>query len=113
MKRKVFLPHVPTRYDPLSGNRVPVIDLKPAADFGELVSMVADGPTPSPETIDNFINQVCSSIESMEPHDYIVATGDPVLISAAIHYAAKKFDFVNVLRWDRQSHTYRLMEIAL
>lgn len=111
----VFIPHVPTRYEPLKGGRVPTIDLNPAAEHGTLV-LLADlecgGPV-TQELLPKALEQIHDKLSQMTCDDYIVAVGDPILVAAAIAYAADQHGKVKVLRWDRHSKRYVALEVDL
>ena len=113
-KTTVFIPHVPTRYDPLTDSRVPTLDLNPAATFGQLVRLTT--PSAGPLTQDNLdvaLNEIQHGISGIQPDDYVVAVGDPILVAAAIAYASDINGSVKVLRWDRHNHCYNCLEVPL
>lgn len=101
--RKVFIPQVPTRFDKATGARVPSIDLNPAAEFGEMVEMSSSGN----------IAEVSSAIRDMMPGDMILATGDIILVAAAIAKASQRFGAISVLRWDKKRRQYTIEEVEL
>lgn len=107
---KVFLPSIPSRYDPLSGKRVPSVDLTKAQSFGDLVPLVPiDQELPTQAAID----VLAEGMAEFEENDYLVAIGDVALVAAAISYACDIWGQVNLLKWDRKRSEYYLETINL
>lgn len=111
--QRVFLPHVPTRFDPLTSQRVPSIDFTPAAEFGKLQQLTTFDRAIESDDVNDALDQIQTNLSSLTPNDYIVAAGDPILIAAAISYANDLIGVARVLRWDRQSKSYNLVEVVL
>lgn len=115
MTRSVFIPHLPTRYEPLNGGRVPTIDLTPAAEFGRLVllSELERSGSITQEVLPRLIGQINFGMAAFKAGDCIVAVGDPILVAAAISYASDLCGSVTVLRWDRHTKSYSELEVTL
>ena len=113
MTKRVFLPHVPTRYDRLAEQRVPSIDFTPAAEYGKLTRLTTFDQAIDPADLDDALDQIQTNLSSLTPNDYIVAAGDPILIAAAISYANDLIGVARVLRWERAEQCYKLMEVVL
>lgn len=111
--KRVFLPHVPTRFDPLSQTRVASIDFTPATKFGQLVELTNFDRAVASGDINDALDQIQTNLSALTPNDFIVAAGDPILIAAAISYANDLIGVARVLRWDRQSSQYNLVEVVL
>ena len=110
----VYAPSVPSRYDPLSETRIPVIDLKPAYEYGEVKLLTSFETNVIPETIPALAQEVhdrCA--REMRPEDYVLMVGDPALIAGAIAGATTRNGAVNTLRWDRHKKAYDAMRIEL
>ena len=111
MERTVFIPHLPTRQNPVDDTWVPTISLNPAAELGEL-KVICDQPSDAaPENIAAAMNEISKVINEFRSGDYIVMTGDPVLCAWAIHLALNWADRVCVLRWNREARRYDLLTI--
>lgn len=110
---RVYLPHVPTRYDHLTNSRVPSVDFGPAAAFGQLVELTTYDRAISSDEIDDALEQIQTNLSQLTDRDYIVAAGDPILIAAAVSYAHDLIGVARVLRWDRQTKKYNLVEVVL
>jgi hypothetical protein len=106
---KVYIPHLYTKYDPLSGRNVASIDLSEATRFGTLVP-VTSGEIHVPTAQEVLFKTID---ESFEEDDYLLAIGDPFMIGAALAYASDKCGSVNVLRWDRHRKEYDTVEFHL
>lgn len=110
---KVYVPHVPSRYDPVTQRRVPVFDLQPATEFGILTFLV-DLSQEIRGTLDPSLFQgVKQRIDSMTEDDYLLCMGDPILNAAAIKYATDKLGKIKVLRWDKSKKEYYHTEVEL
>ncbi len=107
----VLIPHVHTKYDPISKQRVATIDLTEAQEYGEL-EVVTSGDVDIVDAIETLYRRIAEG--EFEPTDYILAIGDPLLIAAALSYAAEKLGgSVAVLRWRRSAKHYETVEFEL
>lgn len=98
----VYIPSLTTRYDMATQQEVPVIDLNPAAAYGELRVLASEPVT------ERDVDRVRVDIE---PGDYILAVGDVVLLAALIAHAISRNGSVNVLRWDKYTRDYNVWEV--
>jgi len=113
MRPRVFLPSVPTRYDPISNKRVSSIDLKPAMKFGELVTLVDPQNSYRDDQIHDAIIELQEKLHDFGADDYLLCVGDPILIAAAMTYASDRTSTVKVLRWEKSRREYDCAEITL
>lgn len=112
--RRVFVPSVPTRYDPVSEDRVAAVDLRSAAAYGELVVLAKINSPVYQEDLDSgLLAAVRSGVRAMHPEDYLLALGDPVLIAVAASEAARTLGRVKILRWSKRNSDYDCLEIEL
>ena len=107
---RVFIPSVPSRYDPLSQRHIPTIDLSMAEAFGALVPLV-DLDASLRDT--HAIAELKARMREFESTDYILAAGDIVLVAAALAMACRAHGSAKVLRWDRLTRTYDCVEVNL
>lgn len=107
---KVYLPSVPTRYDPLSQRRVPTIDLSRAEAYGSLKLLTNFQPG---HDMDQALEDLKDGMADFQPDDYVAVTGDVILAAAAIAYACDMQGKVRVLRWDRVQGNYDCIEVHL
>lgn len=108
--RTVFIPSVPSRYDPLTGQRVPSVDLSKAESFGALKPLTE---MRSHYDFSESIEEVRDGMAHFRKGDAVVAVGDVILVAAAIAYACDMFGSVQVLRWDREQREYNPIEVEL
>lgn len=107
----VLIPHVHTKYDPISKQRVATIDLTEAQEYGEL-EVVTSGDVNVPDGVNQLYDRIMDG--EFTASDYILAIGDPLLIGAALSYAAEKIGGpVTVLRWNRFGKHYETVEFNL
>ena len=115
MNAKVHIPHVPTRYDPITNKRVPSLNLTPAGLFGELNVLLPDVEEVRVSDMQDELSRIRRAMfNSYSPEDFICCVGDPVLLAATLKAAAGLYYApVKVLRWDRSRKTYIKTEITL
>ena len=114
MRPRVFIPNLPTRFDPVADCRVASVDISDALRFGELDYFNHIGMQPSPNVLETMILNIRTKVKGFyKPDDFILAIGDPILIAAAIHYALEESRVVNVLRWSRADRAYRCLPITM
>lgn len=112
---RVFIPNVPTRFDPLMEDRVPSLDLRKATEFGTLVELSDRVTRVTTHTVDWLASQIKERIEAADydQDDFLICVGDPALIGAAFHYIGSRWGRINLLRWDKIQNEYQLLEIKL
>lgn len=101
MKSRVFIPSMPTRYDAATRQRVPSVDLNPAATFGDIQILASKFD----------IQAVQDGLHDMQEEDYILAVGDVILTAVAINEAWRRLGVAKLLRWDRVRKEYDIAEI--
>lgn len=113
MKRNVFIPHLPTRRNPVNGDWVPTISLTPAAELGE-IQIACDRPTDAaPEHLEAAQTRIQSiMLDQYGRDDYIMMAGDPVLCAYAVYQAITYSGRANVLRWNRDRREYDLLTLT-
>lgn len=108
---KVFVPQLPNRRDSVSGQLVPVADIRPAEEHGEIRIML---PAEAPffATAD-LISSLRSHLHdySYEDGDSIMAIGDPVILCAVAAILGARGGKFYVLKWDRKMKRYFKMKI--
>lgn len=110
---KVYIPHLPTRYDRATESRVPSIDINPARQYGEFVRLLDPEKNVHAGMLADAIEEVGDNMADFNEEDAILAVGDVVLIAAAIAKANDIHGSCRVLRWDRTSKSYDLIEVCL
>jgi hypothetical protein len=106
---KAYAPQVPAKYDPATKLWVPSINLEPAKQFGELVIMLP--PNANRLHINPLVVALREQMKDFTREDAIIAVGDPSLIAAAACIAVSKTGgLLRILKWDRQSSSYIVVE---
>lgn len=96
--------------EPLSGDR----DFRPAQEFGTLRVLLEPGPVALSTA--PMMRELRSKLREFRPEDFLLASGDPVAIAAASIVASQmlgKTATLQILRWDKQSRQYMVLELAL
>lgn len=84
----------------------PRLDFTPAREFAGWPPRTIFGPgqiTLSPQVALDHARNV---LQAMLPDDYLLLTGDPVMIGICVTVAAQLHGKVRVLRWDRRTLSY-------
>jgi hypothetical protein len=93
------------------GKMRPVFDLSPARKFGQLQVMLPSEPVGDAQP---FVDTMREILVNFTPDDYLLPLGDPALMGAAVALAAIHGNgCVRVLRWDRYTRGYQVVEIDL
>lgn len=112
VKRKVIVPHLPTRPDLVLKTRVPAVNINPATAYGEVVVLYSDFIRY--DEMQNVVDEVLVKLDrEASEEDYVVCVGDPVLTAAVTSRMNELFGKVNFLRWDRGAHSYDIIQVAL
>lgn len=110
-ENKVFIPHVPSRYDTVTDSRIPTIDLNPAKEHGELIPCLPTDTVVSHGDLQPAIERIRETIKDITEHDYILIAGDVVCNAFAVQEAFKHVDHLQLLRWSRQDREYYVVHI--
>ena len=111
MKSKVYVPQEPSRFDPTFNARVPIVDLRPAAAFGEVEVMLPNNVTGM--IMDPVVTALKEKLAKFTVDDYLVAIGDPSLIAAASGIILPAQGSMKLLKWDKRLKQYSVVEIKL
>jgi len=109
---KVFVPQVPSRYDISIERWVPTVNLTPAAEFGELeILLPPEAGRMEPKEIQSVLSK---KLENITENDWLLATGDPVVIGITAAIAASRlYGHLRILRWNKRQKNYDPIEIQL
>jgi len=112
MKNKVFVPQVPSRYDQGISGWVPTVNLDPANEFGEIeVLLPPEAGRMEPEELQRILSE---KLLHVSEEDWLLATGDPVLIGiAAALIATRLYGQLRILRWNKRRKSYDPIEVHL
>lgn len=111
---RVFIPQVPSRYDAGAGQRVPSVNLRPAAEFGELVPMLPSIGMEAMLSPQPVTNKMKAALSDFTDQDFLLCLGDPTAIGIAFALAARANNGkVRVLKWLKQERRYIVQEVTL
>jgi hypothetical protein len=111
MKPRVFVVQNQTKAS-RAGAFVPKFNLSPAQEFGEIVFCLPPGLQPFDN--EKVIDQLHKALSDFTSDDYLVLTGNPILIGWTVAIAAMITQgHLNMLQWDSQHQIYRLIKSDL
>lgn len=109
-KRWVFVTQIPARLE--HGSWVPIMDISPAGEYGELKIMLPSGM--------NFhaaapaVQQLREQLRDFRgDRDYLLPLGDPLIMAAAAALIARREPMFRMLKWDRFTRTYHSYEVKV
>ena len=110
---KVFVTQIPQRKDRETGVYVPVVNIAPAAEYGEIVTIM-----PPQAAFYNTKDLVTQMREALKEYDYeagdcIVSLGDPAVIGVAFAVLGQRFGKFTVLKWDKNVERYAPARVVL
>lgn len=113
MKRTVFVTQVPNRRDKGTGAFVPVFNISPAIEHGEIEVIM-----PPSASFYNTAEMVKHLRQSLVRYNYaagdsIVPAGDPAVIMAAGAIVAERNKSFRILKWDKSVGRYVPIDIHL
>lgn len=94
-------------------------DYSDAERFGELVFMTVDEFKPVAGSLrnENIKDEIRSHLSSFDDSDYLVLTGNPIMIGYAFHYAVRSLGgagtTVNILKWDKMDNRYKPYQLYI
>lgn len=84
-----------------------------AMEFGD-IKVLSSRDVPMVGDPSRVLMTIKDRLKDYDPDkDYLLCTGDPLLIGAAIHNVAIKYGVVRCLKWDRMNFVYRFIELPL
>ena len=84
-----------------------------AERFGEVVFMTAQEYKPMKNSLQNdiILQDIADAMEDFDvSEDYLILTGNPMVIGFVMHLALMNTNKVNCLQWDRIYNRYREVE---
>ena len=112
MNNKVFVPQVPSRYDQGIESWVPTVNLDPAKEYGELEVLLP--PEAGRMELQEVQAILSKKLYDICEEDWLLATGDPVLIGITAALAANRLDgHLRILRWNKRQKSYDPVEVHL
>ena len=114
MKRpRVFVVQQPVKRD-ARGEWKPIFDIRPARLFGEIQFVTLRPGNIYLDTLPTILNHMRSVLKDFTDADFILPTGEPVAIAAACAIAANvNGGRLKLLKWDRRSKGYQVVQIDI
>lgn len=108
----VYITQEPSRFDRGSGMWVSTANLSPAKTHGALrVMFPPEASRSDPEVL---LAAMKEAMRDYSENDCLLALGDPTIYAMAAAIAAQKTDgLLRLLKWDRLTSTYSLVEVQL
>jgi len=109
---RVFVPQIPSRRDSESRIWVPTVNLKPAEEFGEVVTLLPPGSQFfAAKEMTRLIKQRLHD-EGFREIDYLLPLGSPTAMAVTAAVAARRLNGrLNILVWDGASQSYSAYEL--
>ena len=88
------------------------LDYGPAEEFGQVLFITAEEYHPLKNSLRNaaILDRVDLAMESFDPDkDFLILTGNPVLIGYVFHKALQRARTIRFLQWDRMLSGYRVV----
>lgn len=111
--QKVFVTQVPHRKDKATGSYVPVVNISPAAEHGDITVMM---PSSAPfHATQDLVVQLKEKLAdyNYERGDSIIALGDPSVLAVAFAILGRNNGRFIVLKWDRNVGRYSRSHVNL
>jgi len=108
---KVFIPQIPSRFDTRANAWMPTVNIDPAKKFGELNIMLP--PEANRLELSSIVAVLKRMMKDYSANDYVLALGDPMIIAVAAVIAERAAGSLRLLKWDKQSRDYIVMEVSL
>lgn len=103
---KVFVTQVPLKRDPVTQAKVPVFNVAPASEHGELDVMMP--PAAAFFNTDELVRQLSLKLFDYDyaRGDSLMLLGDSAVIAATVAIVAHRAKRFAILRWDRNIGRY-------
>lgn len=89
----------------------PTYDISHATKFGTIVVVLPPGNITY--SIDHAIERMKRILDDVTEDDWLLLTGDPIVIGLATHFVAAKLGKVRLLKWNRRDLEYIPMKLNL
>lgn len=109
----VFVTQIPSRRDKETGTVVPIYNVTPASEYGNIRILMPSGVN-FYATAD-LVRQAKDALKdySFERGDSIICLGDPSIIATCVAIIARRSSSFSILRWDRIVNRYVKIDVAL
>lgn len=109
---RVFVVQQPAKLD--RGEWKPIFDIRPARMFGKLTFVTLRPGNVYLDTLPTVMAHVRSVLKDFNDSDFILPTGEPLLIAVAAAVAAQaNGGRLKLLKWDRRARSYQVVQIDI
>lgn len=90
------------------------MDFTPAERYGELVEIMTSNVniTTAPEIVAKELEERINELQP-QPGDYLILTGNPIVLALTVLFWAEHTSQMNFLQWDRTIKGYKLVSLDL
>jgi hypothetical protein len=107
---KVYVVQEPVRVE--AGERVTIFDLSPTLEFGQPEILITHNQS-AINTVP-MVRQLNDKLKDFSDNDYLVPTGDPIMICLAAMAAARaNGGRVKLLRWEKRQRKYYCIPVDM
>jgi hypothetical protein len=107
---RVFIPKIVEKRNPLTREFESVFDLSSVDQFGKLTPIL--DRRDDPKFMARMMPTIRSTLESFDPEkDYFLAIGDPSFIAVCSGLLFQRRAKFRMLKWDRKTSQYVVMEL--
>lgn len=106
----VYVVQEPVRRDEATGDLVPLFDISPAMEYGDIEFLLPPGNIMlSPQPMVNTLN---TKLSKYTDNDFLLTTGDPAAIGVACAVAARhNRGRIQMLKWSSKVKRYMVLRI--
>lgn len=111
MKPKVFIPHVPMKFDPNIGMTPKFDTLHEASDYGELIVLIDSKMAISSR--EDCLSRIKIGLRDYNDDDFFLPMGSHYFMMVSAIVISTKVDTLQVLEWSARERCYKLTRTSL
>jgi hypothetical protein len=112
---KVYIPNEPMRMDYQQDRMIPIYDIKPISEFGDIV-FIFPGRAPPPLSPEAVLPKLRRTLNAFTPNDYIAVIGEVTIVIWASIIASRNIGGMmplKLLKWNKRTYKYMLYEASV
>ena len=111
-QKQVFCTQIPHRMDADTGKLTPALSVASAQEFGTVTVLM--GPRGSFFDTKELARQISYDLrEFNNDQDCLLPLGDPILTASCCAFLGRRFDYFDVLRWDKGLGRYTKQRVVV
>ncbi len=110
-RSRVFIPQYPMHWRRDGRAPAPKVDLSPAGDYGELITLLPGRPVPVASEVIPLLHAGLATFDAA--NDYVIAIGHPVLIAWTGMVLGHYTKTARVLDWDGEARAYQIVPLSI